>query len=111
MTTTLTQALITRSSTLVRGGVEVVFPPIGFCFALSCCGSLLPGPTEFGAVSPDAVHDHGQPARQCDDRLFHPAAPGDLHRPGLEPGPLCRAHQQDLRRLVEHDPHHLVAAF
>jgi hypothetical protein len=26
------------------------------------------------------------------DRLFHAAAPGDLHRPGLEPGPSCRAH-------------------
>src|SRR5262245_34968874 len=41
---------------------------------------------------------------------FPPAASGDLHRPGLEPGPLSRAHQQDLRRLIEHDPHHLVAA-
>jgi len=24
------------------------------------------------------------------DRLFHPAAPGDLHRPGFEPGPFLR---------------------
>jgi hypothetical protein len=31
------------------------------------------------------VHGHGQPARQRNDRLFHPAVPGDLHRPGLEP--------------------------
>ena len=77
--------------------------PIGFGFALSCCGSFLPGPTEFGAVSPDAVHDYGQPARQRHDCLLHPAAPGDLHRPGLEPGPLCRTHQQDLRCFVEHD--------
>jgi len=69
-----------RSSMIPRGisfhdAVEGVFPPIGFGFALSCCGSLLPGPTEFGSVGPDAVHDHGQPARQCHDRLFHPAAP------------------------------------
>ena len=36
----------------------------------------------------NSVHDHGQPACQGDDCLFHAAAPGDLHRPGLEPGPL-----------------------
>jgi hypothetical protein len=46
---------------------------------------FLPGPAELGAVNPDAVHDYGQPACQCDDRLLHSAAPGDLHRPGLEP--------------------------
>ena len=40
-----------------------------------------------------AVHDHGQPTRQRHDRLLHPAVPGDLHRPGLEPGPFWRAHQ------------------
>ena len=33
-----------------------------------------------------AVHDHSQPACQGHDRL-HPAAPGDLDRPGFEPGP------------------------
>ena len=27
-----------------------------------------------------AVHDHGQPACLRHDRLFHSAAPGDLHR-------------------------------
>ena len=42
---------------------------------------------KLSAVNPYAVHDHGQPARQRHDRLFHSAAPGDLHRPGLEPGP------------------------
>ena len=58
---------------------------------VSCCGGggLFPGPPELGAVNPDAVHDHGQPACQRHDRLFHAAAPGDLHRPCLEPGPLC----------------------
>ena len=59
--------------------------PIGFVLAFSCCCNLLPGPAELGAVDPDAVHDHAQSARQRDDRFFQPAAPGDLHRPGLEP--------------------------
>jgi hypothetical protein len=29
------------------------------------------------------MHDHGQPTRQGHDRLFHPALPGDLHRPSF----------------------------
>src|SRR5215813_8728906 len=45
------------------------------------------GPPERGAVNPNAVHDHGQPTCQRYDRLLHPAMPGDLHCPGLEPGP------------------------
>ena len=67
--------------------VELEFSPIAFDparFSCCCCG-LFPGPPEFGAVNPYAVHDHGQPARERHDRLFHPAAPGDLHRPSLEP--------------------------
>ena len=52
-----------------------------------CCHGLFSGPAELGAVNPDAVHNHGQPACQSHDRLFHPAAPGDLHGPRLEPGP------------------------
>ena len=64
------------------------FPPIEFDFAwFSCCCGLFPSPSEVGAVNPYAVHDHGQPACQSHNCLFHPAAPGDLHRPGLEPGP------------------------
>jgi len=64
------------------------FPSIGLDPArFSCCRRLFLGPAERGAVDPDAVHDHGQPAGQSHDRLLHPAAPGDLHRPGLEPGP------------------------
>ncbi len=51
----------------------------------SHAAAAFPGPPELGAVNPYAVHDHGQPARQRHDRLLHPAAPGDLHRPGLEP--------------------------
>ena len=59
-----------------------------FMLLLSCC-CCFPSPSKIGAVNPYAVHDHGQPACQGHDGLFHPAAPGDLHRPGLEPGPLC----------------------
>jgi hypothetical protein len=84
------------SSIVLRGTsfhhlVELEFPPIAFDPArLSCC--FFPLPPELSAVDPEAVHDHGQPARR-DDRLFHPAMPGDLHCPGLKPGPFCRAHQ------------------
>src|ERR1700691_4495615 len=79
-----------------QGGAQ--FPPIGFDPALFsyCCPGLFPGPAELGAVNPDAVHDHGQPARQCYDRFFHPAVSCDLHRPGLEPGPLISAGQHNL---------------
>ena len=59
---------------------------LGF-FLCCCCRGLLPGPAELSAINPDAVQDHGQPACQRNDRLLHPAPPGDLHRPGLEPGP------------------------
>src|SRR5262249_10377984 len=48
------------------------------------------GPSEFSAINPDAMHNHGQPSSQCNDCLLHPAVPGDLHRPGLEPRPFCR---------------------
>jgi hypothetical protein len=63
------------------------FSPIGFDPELfsCCCHGLLPGPPELGAVNPYSVHDHRQPACQGHDRLLHPAAPGDLHGPGLEP--------------------------
>src|SRR5258707_10817637 len=37
------------------------------------------------------------------------AAPGDLHRPGFEPGPFLRP-QHALSCFVEHDPHHLISA-
>ncbi len=63
------------------------FSPIGFDpkrFSC-CCRGLLPSPSELGAVNPYSVHDHGYPACQGHDRLLHPAAPGDLHGPGLEP--------------------------
>ena len=84
----LTSSIVPRGTSFHRL-VELEFSPIGFDpvqVSCGCCG-FFPGPSELSAVHPDAMHDHGQPARQGHDRLLHPAAPGDLHRPGLEPGP------------------------
>src|SRR6188472_1949345 len=105
----LTSSIVPRGTSFHRR-VELEFPPIGSDLAgLSCCCcGLFPGPAELGAVNPDAVHDHSQPPRQRDDRLFHPAAPSDLHRPGLEPGPFLRTHH-GLSCFVEHRPHHLIS--
>src|SRR5207342_1016800 len=106
----LTSSIVPRGTSF-HHVVEPEFSPIAFDparFSCCCCG-LFPGPPEFGAVNPYAVRDHGQPARERHDRLFHPAAPGDLHRPSLEPGPFLRT-QHALSCFVEHDPHHLVSA-
>ena len=82
----LTSSIVPRGTSFHRS-VELEFPPIGSDPAQFSCGrcGLFPGPPELGAVHPDAVHDHGQPTRQRHDRLFHPATPGNLHRPGLKP--------------------------
>src|SRR3974377_228925 len=104
----LTSSIVPQGTSFHRA-VELAFSPIGCDLVFSYCCSLLPGPAELGAVNPDAVHDHSQAARQRHDRLLHPAAPGDLHRPGLEPRPFLRTHQHALGRFVEHDPHHLVS--
>jgi hypothetical protein len=82
----LTSSIVPRGTSFHRS-VELDCPPIGFDPArFSCCWrGLFPGPAELSAVNPYAVHDHGQPACQRHDGLFHSAAPGDLHRPGLEP--------------------------
>ena len=109
-TNELTSSIVPRGTSFHRS-VELEFSPIAFDpgrFSCRCC--FFSGPAELGAVNPYAVHDYGQPARQCHDRLLHPAVPGDLHRPGLEPGPLVGAGQHDLGRFVEHHPHHLVSA-
>src|ERR1700682_4682669 len=105
----LTSSIVPRGTSSHRS-VALKFPPIALdpVRFSRCC--TLPGPPELGAVNPDAVHDHGQPTRQRHDRLLHPAVPGDLHGPGLEPGPLRRTHQHDLGCFVEHHPHHLVPA-
>src|SRR5207342_619553 len=108
-TNELTSSIVPRGTSFHRS-VELECPPIEADLArLSCrCRGLFPGSAELSAVNPDAVHDHGQPARQRDDRLFPPAAPGDLHRPGLEPGPFLRTHH-GLSCFVEHRPHHLIS--
>src|SRR5438477_5523899 len=74
----LTSSIVPRGTSFHRS-VELEFPPIAFDPArLSCCYcGLFPNPAELGAVHPDAVQDHGQPARQSHDRLLQPAAPGD----------------------------------
>ena len=87
----LTSSIVPRGTSFHRS-VELEFPSIGsdpVRFSWCRCG-LFPGPAELSAVNPDAVHDHGEPACQSHDRLLHSAAPGDLHRPGLEPGPFLR---------------------
>src|ERR1035438_2906461 len=105
----LTSSIVPRGTSFHRW-VELECSPIVIDPARLSCRCDLPGPAELGAVNPDTVHDHGQPARQRHDRFLHPAVPGDLHRPGLEPGPLVGAGQHDLGCFVEHHPHHLVAA-
>ena len=83
-TSELTSSIVPRGTSFHRR-VELEFPPIGFDpMQLSCCYcGLFPCPAELGAVNPNAVHDHSQSAGQRHNRLFHPATPGDLHRPGL----------------------------
>jgi hypothetical protein len=84
----LTSSIVPRGTSCHRW-VELEFSPIAFEAAQPSCRCDLPGPLELGAVNPDAVHDHRQPTGQGHDRLLQPAVPGDLHRPGLEPRPLC----------------------
>src|SRR5271170_775067 len=105
----LTSSIVPRGTSFHRR-VELEFPPIGFDpERLSCCyRGLFPCPAELGAVNPDAVHDHSQSAGQRHNRLFHPAASGDLHCPGLEPGPFLGTHH-GLSCFVEHRPHHLIS--
>ena len=56
----LTSSIVPRA-TPFHHSVELEFPPvvIGFTSASCCCS--FSGPSELGAISPDAVHDHGQP--------------------------------------------------
>src|SRR5262249_38667670 len=88
----LTSSLVPHGTSFHRS-VELECPSIGVDAArfLCCCCGLFSGPAELGAVNPYAVHDHSQPTCQGHDRLFHSAAPGDLHRPGFEPGPFLRS--------------------
>ena len=67
-----------------------------------------PGPPELGAVNPDAVQDHGQPACQRHNGLFHPAPLGDLHRPRL-PGIVCVAAFSFILDALVLDPQQAIA--
>jgi hypothetical protein len=81
-TNELTSSIVPRGTSFPQlGGAR--FPPIAFDLAQLSSRCDFPGPPELGAVNPHAVYDHGQPTRQRHDRLFHPAVPGDLHRPSL----------------------------
>ena len=80
----LTSSLVPRG-TLFHRLVELEFPPIAFDPERLLGRRSFSGPSEFSAINPDAMHNHGQPSSQCNDCLFHPAVPGNLHRPGLEP--------------------------
>ena len=80
----LISSIVPRGTSFHRS-VELEFSPIAFDPVQPSWHCELSGPTELGAVNPYAMHDHGQPTRQRHDRLLHPAVPGDLHRPGLEP--------------------------
>jgi hypothetical protein len=80
----LTSSIVPRGTSF-HCLVELEYPPIAFDPARPSCRCDFSGPLEFGAVYPDAVHDHGQPTRQRYDCLLHPTVPGNLHRPRLEP--------------------------
>src|SRR6478752_7494353 len=56
----LTPSIVPRGTSF-HCWVDLEFPPIGFDpERLSCCcRGLLSGPTELGAINPDAVHDDG----------------------------------------------------
>ena len=85
----LTSSIVPQG-TSVHHLVELEFPPIAFDPERPLGRRSFSGPSEFSAINPDAMHNHGQPSSQCNDCLFHPPVPGDLHRPGLEPRPFCR---------------------
>jgi hypothetical protein len=72
-----------RQGTSFHRWVELKYSPIAIDPVRLSCRCNVPGPTELGAVNPDAVQDRGEPACQRHHRLFHSTTPRDLHRPGL----------------------------
>ena len=83
----LTSSFVPRGTPSARGGgnqslrlsvYSSLAVPSGRC-------SFLFRPAELRAVNPDAVHDHGKPARQRHDCPLQSAVPGDGHGPGFEP--------------------------
>jgi hypothetical protein len=55
----LTSSIVPRGTSF-HCLVELEYPPIAFDPARPSCRCDFSGPLEFGAVYPDAVHDHGQ---------------------------------------------------
>ena len=85
----LTSSIVPRGTSFHRS-VEFEFPPIGldaarFHAAVVACSRVqrnsVPS-THMRCIITANRRGQGR------DRLFHPATPGDLHRPGFEPGPL-----------------------
>src|SRR6516164_9199935 len=70
----LTSSIVPRGTPFHRV-VELGFPSTSFDLVGCSRGCSAPGPAEFGAVNPDAVHDHRQSAGQRDNGSFHAAAP------------------------------------
>src|SRR5262249_30779389 len=66
----LTSSIVPRGTPFHRR-VELEFPPIAIGLEQLSCRCCIPSPAEVGAVNPDAVQDHGQPACQCDDGPFY----------------------------------------
>ena len=90
--------------------VDLGFPPMdlilrGFHAAtVACC------PPELCAVNPDAVQNHGQPACQSHDCLFHPASPGDLHGHALSQDHFLNASCSELLRRASSASSHRHSA-
>jgi hypothetical protein len=59
----LTSSIVPRGTPFHRW-VELECSPIAIDAVPSCCRYGLSGPSKLGAVNPDAVQDHGQPARK-----------------------------------------------
>src|SRR5262249_56177085 len=89
----LTSSIVPRGTSFHRA-VELACSPVRLDPArLSCCCGSLPAPAELGAVNPDAMHDHGQPARQRHDCLLPPATLQARSPPSL-PERSCPYHPQ-----------------
>ena len=65
----LTSSLVPRG-TLFHRLVELEFPPIAFDAERLLGRRSFSGPSEFSAINPDAMHNHGQPSSQCNDCPF-----------------------------------------
>ena len=67
----LTSSIVPRGTSFHRW-VDLEFPPIAFDPARHSCRYELPGPSELGAVNPDAVHDHRQRRARATIAFFIP---------------------------------------